>query len=372
MLQDIKKILLIRTTYVGDIILTLPTLEPLREKFKQAEITFLAGTPSQQVLVNNPYIDKILVYDPPWYFKKRPLVALKDYVKLIRKLRLEKFDMVIDFRDDLLDIFLIAWMSGASCRVATGIRGGDFLLTKVVPVKNRQHKIQTHMDLVTAVGASGEPGPMRFYFSDQEEKEALSLLNQLGIAQDETIIGIHAGVGKPRFMKYWMPERFAKIADKLIETYGVTVVLTGSKDEIPLTESINDLMHYDAIIAAGKTDVRQLALLIRRMAILLTTDSAPMHISAAVGIPTVALFGPSDPIEFGPKGKFVKVIDKSLACRETCDAQICHNPYYHQCMKQISWEEVLAEVNQFMITLPNKNAFRATYIREKDAKMVSR
>jgi lipopolysaccharide heptosyltransferase II len=346
-LQHIKKILLIRATHLGDVVLTLPALKPLKEKFKQAEITFLTGTPSQKVLVNNPYIDKVFVYDPPWYFKKKPLAALQEYIKLIRRLRREKFEIVIDFRDDLMDIFFIAWMSGTPCRVATGIRGGNFLLTRVVPVKNQQHKIQTHMDLVSAVGASSEPGPMKFYFSEQEEKEKAFLLHQLGITKDAKIIGIHAGVGKPRFMKYWLSERFAKIADKLIETYGVTVVFTGSKEEIPLIKSIKNLMHHNVIIVAGKTDVRQLALLIREMSLLLTTDSAPMHIAAAVDTPVVALFGPSDPNEFGPKGNLVKIIDKNLFCRKTCDAQICNNPYYHQCMEQISWEEVFAEIKQF-------------------------
>jgi len=336
-LEKPESILIIRTAYIGDVVMALPMLKVLKNKFPGARITFLTAKAAQPLLKNNPHVDETLIYDPFWFYKTN----LAAWAGFIKKLRRRHFDLVIETRADIRDIALIVFFCNARYKISYAIGGGAWLLSHVVPYPGVTHKVDFHLNLAAYLGCPLENLDGGLYLTGPEQEQGLDILRKAGIAGD--FIAVHPG--SRLFLKQWPKERCARLYDHLIETYAMPVVLLGSPAETVLVETIQTAMTHAAVSLAGQLDLRRLTAVIKRARIFICNDSAPMHIAAAVGTPIVAIFGPSKSFETGPRG-FCQIVEKDMPCRSACDESHCLFHQYHACMDDITQKDVMLAVEK--------------------------
>lgn len=349
---SIREILIIRTAYIGDVIMTLPILKPLKELYPDARITFLTTSKAKEVLENNPYIDEILAYNAFWFYPKRNGKVLKDYYEFLKVLRARHYDMVIEARADIRDILLIAYLSKNRYRVSYRVGGGGYLLTHVVPFKEIKHRVDYHLDIVKFLGCEVNEIEWGIYLTPEERNAGRSILFHEGVVDSDLVVGIHPGGRKG--LKCWSARKYAEVSDWIISKYNAKVIFTGSGEEIKLIEDIMGKMSAKAVSLAGKTDLRILASLLERFNLFICNDSAPLHIASAIKTPTVAIFGPSKSNETGPYGNIHRVVEKDFPCRYTCDEDVCNHTVHNECMKTITPEDLFNAVKDIMNEIADK------------------
>ncbi|MDQ1336021.1 MAG: hypothetical protein QG552_2971 [Thermodesulfobacteriota bacterium] len=335
---NIRKILIIRTAYIGDVILTLPILSPLKRLFPQAEISFLTTRRAKEILDTNPYVDKIISYDAFWFYKNSARSAFADYIRLLRLIRSESYDLVIEARGDIRDISLLAYLSKSGYRVSYSVGGGGFLLTHIVPFRKIEHKIRYHMDIAKYLGCEEAPIEWDMYLTGDEKHLAGRVLVEKGVHRERLIAAIHPGGRKE--LKRWHPEGFACVADRLSEEWDASVIILGGPDEVDIAKRVAESSRCRTFMLAGETTLRSMAAILERCDLFICNDSCALHIASMIGVPTVAIFGPSKSMETGPFGNIHVIVEKPFACRYSCDENICeHNPH-NECLTSITPDDV--------------------------------
>lgn len=338
--ESVKSILVIRTAYIGDAIMTLPVLRPLRERFSRAKISFLTSTGAADLITNNPYIDEVIAYDPFWFYKS----GKGAYLDFIRNIRERRFDLVIEARGDIREFLFILWPLKARHKVSYSVGGGGYLLTDVVPYKELKHKVEYHLDIARHLGCSTEGAEMGVYLTGEEKKGIRGLIDRAGIRKP--FICVHPGARLP--LKMWMPERYAMLCDCIKKKFRLPVVLLGASGDKRVVYDIIRHMENKPVSLQGKLRLRELAGVISESSLLICNDSLPMHIAAAVKTPVVAIFGPSKNKETAPYGNVNRVVEKDFPCRYTCDESTCRHKSFHSCMRDISVDDVLGAVEDII------------------------
>ncbi len=338
--EDIKQILLIRTAYIGDVIMTLPMLKPLKERFSNASIVFLTSSGGREIVLNNPYVDDILVYEPFWFYEG----SFIEYLKFLGQLRKRRFDLVIEARADIRDILFLVFPSRSRAKLSYDVGGGGCFLSHVVPFEKVKHKVEYHLDLARFLGCDTSVLCWGVYTTAAEKKEVEQLLACDGVSTP--FICVHPGSRLP--LKRWPLDRCASLYDRMIEKTGLSLVILGSGSEIAIVNEVVALMKNRPVVLAGKTSIRQLYEVIARAQLLICNDSAPMHMAAAAETPTVAIFGPSKSVETGPYGTRFRVVEKDCPYRMNCDESVCNNRLYHECMQSITPDDVYEAVNEIL------------------------
>jgi lipopolysaccharide heptosyltransferase II len=340
--EQINSILIVRTAYIGDVVMTLPIIKLLKAKIPQARITFLTSHSALPLLANNPHLAAVLAYDPFWFYK----TGLRDWLRFLPKLRDKHYDLVIETRADIRDLALIAFFCKARYKLSYAVGGGASLLSHVVDYPGLTHKVDYHLHLASYLGCRLDDLDGGLYLSAEELLHGQSILAAQGVTGQ--FIAVHPG--SRLFLKRWPLPRCAELCDKLASRYRLPIVFVGAAGEIPLVEHIQAAMAHDTISLAGQLSLRELAALLRRATIFICNDSAPMHIAAAMRTATVAIFGPSKSRETGPYGVVCRVVEKEMACRITCDESHCQFSRFHACMEDISVDMLLTAVNQLLET----------------------
>jgi lipopolysaccharide heptosyltransferase II len=350
--DKVREILIIRTAYVGDVIMTLPILRPLKEIYPEAKITFLTNAAAAEMLEGHPDIQKVLSYDAFWFYSANPGQAIKDYVRVLKALRRQNYDLVIEARADIRDIAFLMYASKSKCRVSYRTGGGGYLLSQTVPYLETKHRVEYHLDIVRFLGWRGKEIEWGVCPTQQAAKAANDILSSKGIGSSDFVVGIHPGGRKE--LKCWSGERYAEVADAIRKRCNGKIVFTGSSGERAMIEGIIVGMagmagtKNDAVNLAGETNLQVLASLVKRYDLFICNDSAPLHIASAMKTPTVAIFGPSKSRETGPYGNLHKVVEKNFPCRLECDESRCNFRNYNQCMRDISPADVVDAVSSLL------------------------
>jgi ADP-heptose:LPS heptosyltransferase len=338
--EDVREILIIRTAYIGDAVMTVPILKPLRKKFPNSRVSFLTSTSAGKLLENNPYLDEIITYDPFWFYPSEK----RNYIEFMRKMKERVFDIIIETRGDIRELLFLVWPLKARHKVGYKVGGGGYFLTHVVPYQGLKHRVEYHLDIIRYLDCDTEDVEWGVYLTENEKDHVRNIITESGIRG--AFISVHAGARVP--LKRWMEERFVRLCDSIIERYKMPVVLIGDDKERDLIDSIVKEMQFKPISLAGRLSLRELAGVLSESMLFICNDSAPMHIAAAMKTPTVAIFGPSKSIGTGPYGDIHKVVEKDFQCRYMCDESSCHYPEYHACMRDIEVEDVLLAVEDIM------------------------
>ncbi len=334
MTEPVRRILLIKPSSLGDIVHAMPTLAALRERFPQAEVTWLVKRQWAALVDVIQGVDHVCAVEP----------GLAGWLGRVPDLRAARFDLVVDLQG-LFRSGAMAWLTGCGRRVgfANAREGSPYCYTRPVAVPGgAMHAVDRYLLVAEALGAA-RPAAPRFDFTDRPiDREALeSLLAAAGLAGSSRWIAMN--VSARWETKRWPPQQFAEAADRLAEAEGVPVVLIGGPAERPETQAVIALMRTKAVDLTGQTPVGLLPGLLRRAAVLVTNDSGPMHIAAAVGTPVVALFGPTDPVKTGPYGSGHVVLSNPVDCRP-CFRRDCSRAVTLECLTGVTAEQVVRAV----------------------------
>lgn len=340
------RILLIRPDHLGDVLLTTPAIHALRKALPHAEIHALVGPWSANVLARLPDLDYILTLAFPGFKRSTDrdwLFPYKLAVQSARQLRQVGYHSAVILRPDHWWGAMLAYLAGIPERIGYDLPDTAPFLTDAVPHQH-QHAVVQSLGLVERwTGPIAHEDIHYHYAIDKADRAYVDgYLSEWGIEPDEPVFCIHPGSGT--WVKRWENARWTTVADTLIEQLDAAVVLTGSDHELPLVQEITARMHHPACIMVGDTQVGQLAALFARACVVLGPDSGPLHLAAAVGAPTVALFGPADPVEFSPWGSPEKhiVLASDIGCRP-CRVLDWRddNPEFHPCVREITVGRVL-------------------------------
>lgn len=335
-----ERILIIQTAFLGDVILCTPLVKKVREKHPESKIFFLAIPQTRELLRNNPYLDEIIVYD-----KKDKERSIFYYFDLVKKIKAKNFDLALVPHRSLRSAFL-AYLARIPQRVGFDKSTGSFLFTKKIKYVQNQLETIRNLSLLETKSFSEDELLPELFPSEDDLKYVENLFRVWGIKEDDGIGGI--APGSVWETKRWLPERFGEIADLLMENFKAKIIFLGGKDDEGLCLDISKNMRNKPFIAAGKATPLQSASLISRCKVILSNDTAPMHMAVAMRTPVVAIFGSTVP-EFGfaPSGKNDVVIQKEVYCRP-CGIhgkRKCPEKHF-RCMKEIAVKEVLESVAQ--------------------------
>lgn len=332
-----KRILIIQTAFLGDVILSTPLIKALRELFPDSFISFLLIPETKKVLENNPYLNEILVYDKR--NKKGPIC----FFRMVSRIRERKFDLAViphrSFRSALL-----SYLSRIPKRIGFDNSAGSFMFTSKVNYLTYIHEIERNLNLLSEFDYHPKNTRPELFPSPDDYIYARKFRHDSDIREEEKIVGI--APGSVWATKRWLPERFAEVADLLQQKAGVKVVFLGSEEDRKLCQEIADQMKTPSVIFAGKTDILRSAAIISLCRVILSNDSAPVHVASAMKRPVVAIFGSTIP-EFGfaPYGEGHIIIQKKMECRPCGIHGKRKCPQKHfKCMNEITTEEVYEAV----------------------------
>ena len=321
--------------WIGDGVLSIPATEDVKKAFPDAELTVITRPWVTPVFYNNPGVDAIIEYDINGRHR-----GLAGKWKLIEDIKKKRFDLAILFQN-AFEAALLTFLAGIPARVGykRDLRGP--LLShsiNVDPSVLEKHQVFYYLALLERFGVEVDDHPKpKLYVTSEEENWGRECLVREGMV-GSIVVGMAPGASYG-LAKRWESERFAAVAGMLIKKYGVKVILYGSKDDYNVCEEIVDKCGRNALNFAGKTTLRQFISLVNLSTLFITNDSGPMHISAALDVPTIALFGSTDHTLTGPLSENSVVIKKDIEC-SPCFNRTCHKGDY-RCLKEIKVEDVL-------------------------------
>jgi heptosyltransferase-2 len=343
--------LLVRATnWLGDAVMTTPALAAVREGFPDARIVLLARPLVAEMFRHHPDVDEVMIYERPG----RHDGAL-GRLRLAGELRRRRFDGAL-LLQNAFDAALIAFLARIPERAGYPTDGRRFLLTLPVPLTPgilERHEVEYYLCLLDGLGIP-RPVPVALKLAvTGEEREAMAeRLASLGIARGAPIVTINPGATFGS-AKRWYPDRFAAVAEALSAEWNARVVVVGSTAEAPLAGEIEAAMRTPPVNLAGKTTVRELMALLSLSSFLVTNDSGPMHIGAALGVPLVAIFGPTDWRRTSPWSPLSKVVRVEIDC-SPCRLRVCDRG--HECMLGVTPGMVVDAARQLLPGGPSTGA----------------
>ncbi|MCP4266068.1 MAG: lipopolysaccharide heptosyltransferase II [Candidatus Brocadiaceae bacterium] len=344
-----KKILVRSPNWVGDVVMATPAFRCIRENYADSHITLMIKGSLRGIIDNSPWFDDIIELVPkPKKSKNKDISSRKvfgkgtsEYLRLIQKLRTEKFDLGFIFPNSFSSASLL-WLSGVKRRVGYKRDARSFFLTDGIERLSEDGKFKPtymadyYLELCTKVGCKIKSKELELFISEECEEKANSLLKKYNLEQKPFIL-INPGASYGT-SKCWTADGFARTADLLNESSGCSVVLVCGPGETKLTDDIEDLAKKSLInLSREFVPLDLLKALIKKCTLLATVDSGPRHFAVALKRPSVVLMGPTDPRYTESEYDIGKVIREDVDC-SPCHIKTC--PTDHRCMTMISPERV--------------------------------
>jgi len=294
----VRTIVLLQALHLGDFLCSVPALRALKNRFPTAEVT-LVGLPwVRSILDRYRYVDRFVEFPGYWGLEGVPWEPDRTE-RFIREARAYGYDLAIQMHGDgRLSNGFVAKL-GARATLGYGPLGVERRrqLDVELDMVERDHETVRWLRLVGILGATGSPD-LEFPILPVDRLEADRVVAESGIDSRKPMVAIHPGARDPA--KRWPAERFSRAADWLAWELGAEVVITGSRHELELANQVARGMSRQAHVVAGQTSIGGLAALLSRIQLLVTNDTGPSHLAAALAVPSVVLFGPTDPARWAP------------------------------------------------------------------------
>ena len=346
-----QRILIVKLSAIGDVIQTLPMMEALKDQYPRAQIDWVVEEDASELLFGHPVLNRVIVsrrksWQRRLFQKGQFLATCREIRRFIRELRSVRYDWVIDNHGIFKSGILVAFSRGRrkiGFKASPGIADeGSYFFTneRYQPLPIDRHALERYLDLIAQVGVSVTRPALRFSSAAGAVQKAEKLLHEQGFTSAPRIM-IHPMAKWAT--KQWPLENFARLADNLL-SQGASLVFTGGSEDREAVQAILDQMQIQqrTMNLAGKTGLKELAALFSLADLVLTTDTGPMHLAAAVNAPLIALFGPTAPWRTGPYGNNHLILRKTLPC-SPCFKRKCTTM---ECMNSLTVEEVLKAVEE--------------------------
>ncbi|MBV9231613.1 MAG: glycosyltransferase family 9 protein [Chloroflexi bacterium] len=347
-----RKVLLVRLDNLGDVLLTTPAFHAVRTALPAASLTMLASPVGAQVGTLDPDIDDVIVYHAPWMdpWHKLPQDSAREQA-MIAQLKERRFDGAIiftSFRQSPLPAAYLCYLADIPLRVAASIDGpGSLLTTRHKHPERMMHEVERGLDLVGALGMSTDERDLVLKVPDEAVAAVSTRLAAQQIAERPLVV-VHPGCSMPARTYPW--EMYAEVINLLVEQLGAFVVVTGADDERDLVArvlgNVREEYCYSTLALAGTLAFPELCTLIKSADLTITNNTGPMHISAAVKTPVIALFALTNPPEqWGPWHVPHRQMYHDVPCR-ICYSRIC--PYQHECLRLVSPQMVVTSAAELL------------------------
>jgi heptosyltransferase-2 len=354
LMPAVERIFIRGTNWLGDAVMTTPSLRRLRSSFPAAHIALLATPRTADLFTAAPFVDEVIVY-------RRREEGASAFTQAVKLMRERRFDLALLFQN-ALEAALLASLGGAQMRIGYATQGRGALLThrlRHTPDHRNRHQTHDYLDIVIAaervcgltLDIERDITPS-LTAAESHRAAATLLLHRHGIQPEKLchlpstichpLIALNAGATNSR-AKCWPADRFAALADQLIESLSAQIILIGAPSERANAESvIAQMKRTGAINLAGGTSLPELIGALDQCALLVTNDTGPAHIAAALGRPTLTIFGPTNEFETEPRGVRAEIIRADGIECARCMLRDC--PIDHRCMTRIAADEVTERV----------------------------
>jgi heptosyltransferase-2 len=337
--EDFRRILIVRTDRIGDVLLSTPTIKALRDTYPNAYIAMMVSPYAKDIVEGNPNLDEVIIYDKHGKHK-----SVRGSIKFARNLKKKRFDLAVILHPTNR-VHLVTFLAAISKRVGYNRKLGFLLTDKIKHAKQlgQKHELEYSLDLIRYLGIRIGDKNLFMPIRPESERWVEELFQQEGIKETDKLLAIHPGASCPS--KIWPAERFAKTADRLADIYGFRVLLIAGPKDIAKAETVIKNMQHPLINLAAKISVSQLASLLKRCQLFISNDSGPVHIASSLGVPVISIFGRNQkglsPVRWGPVGRKDRVLHKEVGCIE-CLAHNCTREF--ACLKAITVDDVLSAV----------------------------
>lgn len=312
--DKIKKILVVTLSNLGDVVLTFPVFEALVQAFPEAEIHAAVGKGGAAALERHPSLARVMVLDKKISFSKK--------ARQILEIRRERYDLIVDLRHSPI-----------------GLLGGSRFRNAYFKRRPKiRHQTLKHLQALEGI-APFSPAQSSFLERRSFPENILG-----GLSGNKKIVV--AAVGSKSDIKKWPAESYAALLDRLALNDGFRIVFVGDKTDAQDVARVRSLMRFSGSEDfSGKTDFPALCSILKQSALLVTSDSAPLHIADALKVPVLAFFGPTDPRKYGPRQASSMALKRPLFC-SPCEKAQCR--FNHECLKELSVDEAYAKARQIL------------------------
>ncbi|MFL6229018.1 MAG: lipopolysaccharide heptosyltransferase II [Pyrinomonadaceae bacterium] len=346
--EQIERVVVRGANWVGDAVMTVPALRELRRLLPRAHITLATRPWAQDIFDDADFIDDLLIIDDE-------ARGVRSFFRQVRQWRARRFDLAV-LLPNSIESALVAFCARTPARVGYATQSRGEFLTHPFDVpswRGTRHEVFYYLNVVNELEraldgdtqgverASQTPErepQFALEVSDARRAEALALLGQHGADAARPLVALCPGSTNSR-AKRWHAERYAALADRLIEEAGATVILIGAREELDVTEEVLAAMRHKPVVLTGETSLAETTAILSLAHLLVTNDTGPAHLASALGRPTLVIFGPTNPLTTRPFAPSSEIIRRPPDCAP-CMLRDC--PIDHRCMTAISADEVFA------------------------------
>ena len=327
-----RSILVYAPSWIGDAVMSLGALRSLKRAYPESRLTVFAKPWVEELYEGCEAVDDTLQYHPG------ESSGVRGLLRTARMLRDAKFDLAVLFPNSFRAAAIV-WVAGIPERWGYAHDGRGLLLTNPIAPAPRpfgRHQAYYYLDLLRHLGVETGQPDNHLNLTEPMRAKAVELLGNRNGHDGRALVGIHAGATNSR-AKRWIPERYAEVCDRLAASHNARIVVLGGPGEQSIAEEIQSHLKSPSVNLAGKTSLGELMGLVGSLSILISNDSGPMHVASALGVPTVAVFGPTDERETGPLSPRARVVRQHVEC-SPCLLKEC--PIDHRCMDRVTVEDV--------------------------------
>lgn len=340
-----KSFLLIQLGDIGDAVLTLPAVQALRSRYPKTRIAVCVRDKAKDIMLDCPWLDEVFVVSKaPEGKSENPVEKLLRYTRWFSDLRNRHFDVAIELRTGTRGAIL-AFLSGASYRIGRfaedgGLWRNRLFHTLVDPADEMsQYAIEHNLNILRPLGIRVDQPELVFPLPNNRIEQAKRILENAGMPENDPFVVFHPFSLWP-FKEWTIPEG-ARLIDSIQEKTSFRVVVTGSADERERAGILTRTCKRAPINLAGRTTIGELSGILKCAGLFIGVDTAALHIAAAVGTPTIGLFGPSSPVSWAPRGPCHEVVSAGLPCMP-CRNKGCDNSGQSRCMLTLSADRVIS------------------------------
>jgi lipopolysaccharide heptosyltransferase II len=352
-----KNILIVCPFGIGDMLFTTPLIGALKEVCPDGRISYIGNARTSPILRNDPRIDKVFSYERDEFvevYRRSPLAFACKWFSFVRSIRGEKFDTAFDLSLGS-PLGLALKLAGIPERIGYDYKGRGRWLTRKIPFTGFEgrHVAEYYLDLVPQRAADVRARQMAVFPSAQDQAWAGEFMRAHGLKDRQFLVvypGGGASWGKASGQKRWPAEGYSKLADKIIEKTMLPIILMGDKNEVDLCERVVSAgSRQNMVNAAGRTSLLEAAALMRRARCVITNDGGPLHVAVAAGARTASVFGPVDPVVYGPfPDKGHAVVTRGMPC-QPCYRRFRMTDCCHlSCLKELTVEDVYNQIERLL------------------------
>jgi lipopolysaccharide heptosyltransferase II len=351
--KNTNRILVVNPYGIGDVLFTTALLASLKRDLPKSYIAVLLGSRTKEILEYNSDVDQIYVFDKGKFDSLSKYRSFRVLFSLIKQLRQEYFDLLIDLSNSSKYGFFEKFFLNIPQRLGFNFKGRGRFLTESIDIDgySNKHVVEYYLDFARLLDVEPYYNKLRFLLNENDLRWAKDFFRKNNITDENLTIAIVPGGGsswgKDAVYKQWNKDKFAALADKLIQQHKANIIIAGSKKEENICDGLLSKMKNKGILSCGKTTLRQVAGLFKFSDLVICNDGGLLHIAVSQETPTVSIFGPVDEKVYGPYPKTENnlVVTKDIECRP------CYNRFqyptcrHHRCLEEITVDEVFKKAN---------------------------